>query len=164
MSEKLADVTSQLATFLKEVLSAILVAFLYLIPWLLRIASILSWLVAAFISINTLHDIYSPFTDTIPMFALQLGVILIMMQWAMYGLRNGQNIWGLLFAGAIFLWLISEAMTWFSIHWQYADLFFRILPPALLGVGMITLSVRARTRRMSRVSGEKNQTTNEVTV
>lgn len=162
MSEKLADVTSQLATFLREVLSGILVAILYLIPWLLRIASILSWLVAAFISMNTLHDIYSPFTDTIPMFALQFGVVLLMTQWAMYGLRNGQNIWGLLFAGAIFLWLVSEAMTWLSINWQYADLFFRILPPALLGVGMIALSIRTRTRRMSRIS-DANKTTIEVT-
>ena len=164
MSEKLADITSQLATFLKEVLSGIMVAVFYLIPWLLRAASILSWLVAAFISINTLQDIYSPFTDVAPLFALQFGVILLTVQWAMYGLRNGQNIWGLLFAGAITLWGISQAMTWLSDHWQYADLFFRILPSALLGVGMITLSIRTRTRRMSRVSGKKNQTTNEVAV
>ena len=146
--------------FLQELFFGILSAFLYLIPWLLRATSILGWLVAAFISINTLHDIYSPFTDTVPMFTLQFGVVLMMAVWAMYGLRNGQNIWGLLFAGAISLWLISEAMTWLSINWQYADLFFRVLPPTLLGVGMITLSIRTRTRRMSRIS-DANKTISE---
>ncbi|MCL4270799.1 MAG: hypothetical protein KJZ72_14690 [Anaerolineales bacterium] len=135
---------------------------MYLIPWLLRAVSIVVWLISTFISITTLHKIYSPFTDVIPIFALQFGVILLMVQWSMYGLRNGQNVWGLLFAGAITLWGISQAMTWLSNHWQYADLFFRILPPALLGVGMITLSIRTRTRRMSRVSSNKNQTTNKV--
>ena len=163
MSKKLVDVFSYSLTFLKEIIIGISVALLYLIPWLFRAVSILAWLIAAFISINTLHMIYSPFTDFVPMFALQFGVILIMVQWAMYGLRNGQNVWGLLFAGAIALWGISHVMTWLSDHWQYANLFFRVLPPALLGVGMITLSIRTRTRRMSRVSGKKNQTTNEVT-
>lgn len=148
--------------FLQELAIGILTAFLYLIPWALRAVSVLGWLVAVFISINTLHNIYSPFTEGIPLFALQFGVILMTVQWSMYGLRNGQNVWGLLLAGAITLWLITEAMTWLSDHWQYADLFFRVLPPALLGVGMITLSIRTRTRRMSRVSGKKNQTSNEV--
>lgn len=149
--------------FLREIAIGTLTAVFYLIPWLLRAVSIVVWLIATFISINTLQDIYSPFTDVVPLFALQFGVILMTVQWAMYGLRNKQNIWGLLFAGAISLWLISNAMTWLSLNWKYAELFFRVLPPALLGVGMITLSIRIRTRRMSRVSGKKNQTTNEVT-
>ena len=164
MSGKLIEIISKLLIFIKETLLGILIAVFYLIPWLLRAVSIVVWLIATFISINTLQDIYSPFTDVAPLFALQFGVILMTVQWAMYGLRNKQNIWGLLFAGAISLWLISNAMTWLSDHWQYADLFFRILPSALLGVGMITLSIRTRTRRMSRVSGKKNQTTNEVAV
>jgi hypothetical protein len=149
--------------FLRDIAIGILTAVFYLIPWLLRALSIVVWLIATFISINTLRNIYSPFTDVIPMFALQFGVILMIVQWVMYGLRNGQKIWGLLFAGAITLWGISQVMIWLSDYWQYAELFFRILPPALLGVGMITLSIRTRTRRLSRVSGKKNQTTNEVT-
>jgi hypothetical protein len=163
MSKKLENVFLYLLSFFEELLSDVLVALLYLIPWLFRAVSILAWLIAAFISINTLHMIYSPFTDIVPMFALQFGVILIMVQWAMYGLGNGKNVWSLLFAGAITLLGISQVMIWLSDHWQYANLFFRVLPPALLGVGMITLSIRTRTRRMSRVSGKKNQTTNEVT-
>lgn len=163
MSGKLIEIISKLLIFIKETLLGILIAVFNLIPWLLRVVSIVVWLIATFISINTLRKIYSPFTDVIPMFALQFGVVLMMVQWSMYGLRNGQNIWGLLFAGAMTLGGISQAMIWLSANWRYAELFFRVLPPALLGVGMITLSIRTRTRRMSRVSGKKNQTTNEVT-
>lgn len=149
--------------FLREIAIGILVAVFHLIPWLLRAASILGWLIAIIMCINTLHSIYSPFTDVVPMFALQFGVILLMVQWAMYGLRNGKSVWGLLFAGAISLWCISEGLTWLSINWQYANLFFRVLPPALLAVGMITISIRTRTRRLSHISSKKNQTTIEVT-
>jgi hypothetical protein len=135
--------------FLTELLLGILAAILYLIPWLLRAASVLGWFAAAFICITTLRDIYSPFTDEVPMFALQFGVIVMMVQWAMVGLREGKQIWGLLAAGAVTMWGVSAGMTQLSLTWYYADLFFRVLPPALLAVGMITLSIRTRARRLS---------------
>jgi hypothetical protein len=135
--------------FLSELLLGILAAILYLIPWLLRAASVLGWLIAAFLCITTLRGIYSPFTDAIPMLALEFLVIMLALLWAMVGLREGRQVWGILAAGALTMWGLSSGMTWLSIHWQYADLFFSVLPPALLAVGMISLSVRARARRLS---------------
>jgi hypothetical protein len=135
--------------FLSELLLGILAAILYLIPWLLRAASVLGWLTAAFLCITTLRDIYSPFTDAIPMLALEFLVIMLALLWAMVGLREGRQVWGILAAGALTMWGLSSGMNWLSVHWQYAHLFFSVLPPALLAVGMISLSVRARARRLS---------------
>jgi hypothetical protein len=135
--------------FLSELLLGILAAILYLIPWLLRTASVLGWLTAAFLCITTLRGIYSPFTDAVPMLALEFLVIMLALLWAMVGLREGRQVWGILAAGAFTMWGLSSGMIWLSIHWQYAQLFFSVLPPALLAVGMISLSVRARARRLS---------------
>lgn len=135
--------------FLLELALGILAAILYLIPWLLRAASVLGWLIAAFLCITTLRGIYSPFTDAVPMLALEFLVIMLALLWAMVGLREGRQVWGILAAGALTMWGLSNGMTWLSVHWQYADLFFSVLPPALLAVGMISLSVRARARRLS---------------
>lgn len=135
--------------FLLELALGILAAILYLIPWLLRAASVLGWLTAAFLCITTLRDIYSPFTDAIPMLALEFLVIMLALLWAMVGLREGRQVWGILAAGALTMWGLSNGMTWLSVHWQYSDLFFSVLPPTLLAVGMISLSVRARARRLS---------------
>jgi hypothetical protein len=135
--------------FLLELALGILAAVLYLIPWLLRAASVLGWLTAAFLCITTLRGIYSPFTDAVPMFALEFVVIMLALLWAMVGLREGRQVWGILAAGALTMWGLSSGMTWLSIHWQYAQLFFSVLPPALLAVGMISLSIRTRARRLN---------------
>jgi hypothetical protein len=135
--------------FLSDFLLGILAAILYIIPWLLRVASVLGWLTAAFLCITTLRGIYSPFTDAVPMLALEFLVIMLALLWAMVGLREGRQVWGILAAGALTMWGLSSGMTWLSIHWQYAELFFSVLPPALLAVGMISLSIRARARRLN---------------
>jgi hypothetical protein len=135
--------------FLMELALGIIAAVLYIIPWLLRVASVLGWLTATFLCLTTLRNIYSPFTDAVPMLALEFLVIMLALLWAMVGLREGKQVWGVLAAGALTIWGLSSGMTWLSINWQYADLFFSVLPPALLAVGMIALSVRARTRRLS---------------
>lgn len=135
--------------FLSEFFLGILAAILHLIPWLLRAASVLGWLIAAFLCITTLRDIYSPFTDAVPMLALEFLVIMLALLWAMAGMMAGKQVWGVLAAGALTMWGLSSGITWLSIYWQYADLFFRVLPPALLAVGMISLSIRARARRLS---------------
>jgi len=137
----------------------ILAAILHLIPWLLRAASVLGWLAAAFLCITTLRDIYSPFTDAVPMLALEFLVIMLALLWAMAGMMAGKQVWGVLAAGALTMWGLSSGMTWLSVHWQYADLFFRVLPPALLAVGMISLSIRARARRLSNHRMRQTDTT-----
>jgi hypothetical protein len=145
----LSNAVITLVTFLMALSLGILVAILYLIPWLLRVASVLGWLTAAFLCITTLRGIYSPFTDAVPMLALELLVIMLALLWAMVGLRKGKQVWGILAAGAFTMWGLSSGMTWLSIHWQYAELFFSVLPPALLAVGMISLSIRARAWRLN---------------
>jgi hypothetical protein len=145
----LLNAVTSLATFLIALTLGILAAILYLIPWLLRTASVLGWLIAAFLCITTLRGIYSPFTDAVPMFALEFVVIMLALLWAMVGLREGRQVWGILAAGALTMWGLSSGMTWLSIHWQYAQLFFSVLPPALLAVGMISLSIRTRARRLN---------------
>jgi hypothetical protein len=135
--------------FLSDFLLGILAAILYIIPWLLRVASVLGWLTAAFLCLTTLRNIYSPFTDTVPMLALEFLVIILALLWAMAGMMAGKQVWGVLAAGAVTLWSVASGMSWLSINWQYADLFFRVLPPAMLAVGMITLSIRTRARRLN---------------
>ncbi|WKZ38276.1 MAG: hypothetical protein QY332_10080 [Anaerolineales bacterium] len=135
--------------FLLELALGILVAILYIIPWFLRAATVLGWLAAAFLCLTTLRRIYSPFTDAVPMLALEFLVIMLALLWAMAGMLAGKHVWGVLAAGALTLWGVSSGMTWLSINWQHADLFFRVLPPVLLAVGMITLSIRTRARRLS---------------
>ena len=137
--------------FLTHLVLGVLVAVFFVLPWLLRFISIIAWLVSLFICIQTIEMIYSPFSDEVPLFALQFGVVLIMIQWAMVGLHmyEGRRFWGILVAGAATLWGVSNGMSWLSSNWKYADLLFRILPPALLAVSMISFGIRARARRSS---------------
>jgi len=134
--------------FLSEVVLGILAAILYALPWALRVAVVLGWLIATFILTTTLRAIYSPFTDTVPMLALEYFAVLLALAWAKTGLRKGNRFWGVLAAGALTMWGLARGMVWLLDYWQYAVLFFLVLPPALLAVGMIFISIRARTRRM----------------
>ena len=143
----LAQAAKGLTQFLMQLLLGILAALLYIIPWLLRAASVVGWLASAFIALRTVNAIYSPFSDQVPVFALQFAVILLTIAWAMIGLMDGRDIWGLLAAGGFVMSALSYGAAWLMETWAYADLFFRVLPVSLLAVGMITISVRARKRR-----------------
>lgn len=136
-----------LIQFLKQLVLGIVAAILYALPWLLRIISIVAWLVSLFMCIQTIETIYSPFSDEVPLFALQFGAVLLMVLWAMVGMMAGKQVWGILAAGAIILGLITQGAAWLSAQWLYADLFFRVLPSVLLAVGMITLGIRTRAKR-----------------
>jgi hypothetical protein len=123
---------------------AALIVILYALPWLLRAASILAWLVAGFIGIQTIQAIYAPFSPAIPTLALQFAVILLMVSWAMYSLLKGVQLWGSLFVAGVVISLLSWGAGLLAEHWLYADLFFHVLPSLLLTVGMLTLSMRLR--------------------
>lgn len=122
-------------------------ALLYALPWILRLASILLWLTAAFIGLQTIRTIYAPSTDAIPLFALQFAVILLMSAWAMSAVKDGKQIWGVLAAGGGAGWAISVLAIQLSEHWKYAEVFFDVLPPTLFAFGMIHLATRTRARR-----------------
>jgi hypothetical protein len=130
--------------FLVVTVLAALVAIVYALPWLLRAISILAWLVAGFIGIQTIQAIYSPFSPTIPLLALQFAVILLMVSWAMYSLLKGVQLWGSLFVAGLVISLLSWGAGLLAERWLYADLFFHVLPSLLLTVGMLTLSMRLR--------------------
>lgn len=119
-------------------------AVLFAIPWLFRFAAILVWLIAAFSWIQTIQLIYAPATNSTPLFALQFAAILLMVAWAIAAIRDGKQIWGVLIAGGLVGWLLSILAIWLFEHWEYADVFFKVLPPTLFAVGMIFSVTRAR--------------------
>jgi hypothetical protein len=141
-----------LLQFLAQLLMGIVAAILYALPWLFRAVSIVVWFASLFVCIQTIDVIYAPFSDDIPLFALQFGVVMLMVVWTMVGMMDGRQVWGILTAGAVVLGMVTQGAVWLSTHWVHADLFFRVLPSALLAVGMITLSLRMRTRRLVQIS------------
>jgi hypothetical protein len=138
------DAAKYLMSFITILALGFVAAALYALPWLLRAASILTWLVAGFIGIQTIQAIYSPFSPAIPLLALQFAVILLMVSWAMYSLLKGVQLWGSLFVAGLVISLLSWGANLLAEHWLYADLFFHVLPTLLLTVGMLTLSMRLR--------------------
>ena len=125
-------------------------AILLALPWLLRIMAVLVWLTAAFIGIETVNDIYAPYSPAIPVIALQFAVILASVAWLAILLnRNARFLWGGMAAGGLVIGGISLGAAWILEHWSYANLFFRVLPPALFSVLLIHETVRLRALRQT---------------
>ena len=70
-----------LLEFLVIVILGIVGAILYALPWMLRVAALLLWLGGAYLGFNSIQLIYSPFSPTIPVIALQFAIILISIGW-----------------------------------------------------------------------------------
>lgn len=147
--------------FLSILFLGILGAVLFAIPWLLRAASVLIWLISGYLAISAIDDFYQQYVSSpIPVLALQFAAILLMVAWAMVGvMQKGSNaIWGLLAAGGIvisvFFW---KVIPWMFFHWpHYSDLFFRVLPSALFIVLLIFTTIRLKwlhTTRDANLSG-----------
>ena len=131
--------------FLTIVILGIVGAVLYALPWLLRAAALLLWLGAAYLGITSIETIYEPYSPAIPVMALQFAVILISVGWVIILLRNNpQLFWGGLAAGGLVVGGASIGSAWLLAHWRYADLFFRVLPPALFSVLLIYETIRMR--------------------
>ncbi len=82
------------------------------------------------------------------MIALQFSVILILVGWVLVVLnKNTSFIWGGMAAGGLIVGGASIGSTWLLSHWQHADLFFRVLPPALFSVLLIYETLRLRLLR-----------------
>ena len=134
--------------FLLIVALGLLVAVLAALPWLLRIATLLTWLFAAWFGLNAIQTIYAPFTDEIPLMALKGALILAQVSWlGLMILAVREHVWGGLAMGAIVVGGISWLALQISENWQYADLFFRVLPSALFSVLLIYETIHLRSMR-----------------
>ena len=131
--------------FLTILVLGIVGAVLYALPWLLRAVALLFWLGAAYLGITAIETIYAPYSPAIPVMALQFAVILISVGWVIILLRNNpQLVWGGMAAGGLVVGGASIGSAWLLAHWQYADLFFRVLPPALFSILLIYETIRMR--------------------
>lgn len=143
------DAVKTLLAFLIILALGLVAAVLYALPWLLRAAALLLWLTAGYVGISSIQTIYSPFSPTIPVIALQFAVILILVAWMGLLLREqgAIHLWGGLAAGGLTVSGASMGLVWLSSHWPYADLFYRVLPACLFSVLLIFETVRLRSLR-----------------
>ncbi len=149
--EKIKDAAKLLAAFFTILVLGIVAALLYALPWLLRAVAVVGWLVASYVGITTVQAIYTPYSPTFAVLALQFAVITTMVAWTgEMLLHNPKKIWGSLAAGGAVLGGLSMLANWLFIHWQYADLFFRVLPPALFSALLLFETVQLRLMRQSK--------------
>jgi hypothetical protein len=135
--------------FLSILFLGILGAVLFAIPWLLRTASVLIWLVAGYLAISSIDDFYQRYVSSpIPVLALQFASILLMVAWAMVGMmqKGTDAVWGFLATGGIVVGAIFlKLVPWMFFRWpSYANLFFRVLPSALFIVLLIFSTIRLK--------------------
>jgi hypothetical protein len=131
--------------FLTIIILGVVGAVLYALPWLLRIVALLLWLGGDYLGINLIETIYAPFSPAIPVIALQFALILMSVGWLLIILsKNTKLVWGGMAAGGLVIGGASFVSSWLLSHWRYADLFFRVLPPALFSVLLICETIRLR--------------------
>lgn len=134
--------------FLAIVILGIVGVVLYALPWLLKVVALLLWLGGAYLGFTSTQIIYAPFSPAIPVIALQFAVILISVGWITILLReNTKLFWSGMAAGGLVVGGASIGAIWLLAHWRYADLFFRVLPPALFSVLLIHETIRLRSLR-----------------
>ena len=148
--EKIKDAAKLLAAFFTILVLGIVAALLYALPWLLRAVAVVGWLIADYVGITTVQAIYAPFSPALPVLALQFAVITTMVAWTGATLQQDpKRVWGNLAAGGVVLGSFSMLANWLVIHWQYADLFFGVLPPALFSALLLFETVQLRSIRQS---------------
>ena len=137
-----------LLEFIAIIILGVVGAILYSLPWLLRIVALLLWLGGDYLSISSIQAIYAPISPAIPVIALKFAVILMSVGWVLIVLnKNPRLVWGGMAAGGLVIGGVSSGSIWLLSHWQYADLFFRVLPPALFSVLLIYETIRLRSLR-----------------
>jgi len=70
--------------------------------------------------------------------------------------KNTSFVWGGMAAGGLIVGGVSIGSTWLLSHWQHADLFFRVLPPALFSILLIYETLRLRLLRHKRSTAYTN--------
>ena len=151
----IVKVFTTLVQFLIVVVLGLVAAVLFALPWLLRVAALLIWLTAAYIGFTSVKMIYTPYSPAIPVIALQFSVILILVGWVIIVLsKNTSFVWGGMAAGGLVVGGVSIGSIWLLAHWQHADLFFRVLPPALFSVLLIYETIHLRSVRRNGINEE----------
>ncbi len=144
-----------LIQFLTAMVLGMIAMILIALPWLLRGVSILTWFFGAFVGIQAVQTIYSPTTSSIPLFALQFAVIILMVAWALFAfLKEGRQIWGVLATGGITTWAWSQGALWLAGQWKYAELFFGIFPTSIYITTYFYITVRARTFKQRSIQAD----------
>lgn len=135
-----------LGQFLAILFLGLLAALLYALPWLLRIACVLGWLVGGYMTIDAIQNLYGFHSPIGAVLALQFAVIFLMVAWAgSLLLVNPKHIWGgLALGGLLPAWITWKGLPWLFANWEYADLFIRILPPALFSLALFYITLRMR--------------------
>ena len=137
-----------LLEFLAIIILGIVGAILYSVPWLLRIVALLLWLGGDYLGITSIQTIYCPISPAIPVIALQFAIILMSVGWWLIVLsKNIRLVWGGMATCGLVIGGASIGSIWLRSHWQFADLFFRVLPPALFSVLLIYETIRIRSIR-----------------
>jgi len=138
-----------LAVFLSVLLLGLLVAIVFIIPWLIRVGSLLIFTYGLYEIIVTVNVIYAAFTDTVPLVALYAFVGIV--QFSIFFLLAALDlrlVWGAIcFSGASMLWIAERGIPAVFAHWQLADLFFHALPPLLFITLVATETLKAARRR-----------------
>ena len=133
--------------FVKILVLGFVAALLIVLPWLLRIAAFLVWLIGGYFAIMAIQAAYSPFSQHVEVLVLQFAVILAMMALAMLlMLEQKEQLWGgLTLGGALFLFISYGVISLSGT--EYGNLILRVLPPALLATSMLAMTIRLRTMR-----------------
>ena len=151
----IVKVFTTLVQFLIVVVLGLVAAVLFALPWLLRAAALLLWLAAAYMGFTSIQTIYAPYSPAIPVIALQFSVILILVGWVIIVLsKNTSFVWGGMAAGGLVVGGVSIGSIWLLAHWQHADLFFRVSPPALFSVLLIYETIHLRSVRRNGINEE----------
>lgn len=135
-----------LGQFLLILLLGLLAALLFALPWLLRMACVLVWLMGGYWAMQAIGELYAPHSPAGAVLALQFAVIFLMTAWAgTLLLAKPQHLWGgLALGGLLPAWIAWQGIPWLLANWQYTDLFFRILPPALFALALVYITIRMR--------------------
>ena len=141
----IAKVFTNLIQFLLVMVLGLVAAVLFALPWLLRAVALLVWLSAAYLGFTSIETIYAPYSPTIPVIALQFAVILASVGWVIVVMsKNTSFVWGGMAAGGLVMGSAAIGSIRLLAHWQHADLFFRVLPPALFSVLLIYETIHLR--------------------
>ncbi len=140
---------SMLWNFAVILFLGIVAIFLLAIPWLLRIAAMLIWLIGGYFAVTTIQCAYSAFSSSGEVILLQLAAIVLLVAIAMLLIiESREKLWGgLALGGTLFsfasLGIQSLAST------TAGTLILQVLPPTLLTVSMFVMSIRLRAMRRS---------------
>ena len=101
-------------------------------------------------ALKTVEQVYSTYAPPGPVFALQFATIFLMIAWMVVLMIQDQaNVLGGLVANGLFSLGFLMAIRILLEFWNHADLFLRVLPPALYAAYLID-----ETRRLRRIRQE----------